>query len=127
MILCFDITKEQSFQNIYKWFDEVKKFTGEDILIVIIGTKLDIVRQQMKLRQVELSQAKGLELNDERIVDVIETSSKEDTNVDTTFITLATKLVQKYEKSRPVHTTQESLRLDSIHSKQVSGSNTCSC
>ena len=111
-----------------RWFDEVKKFAGEDIVILICGTKLDLVRQTMSLRQVSLDEAKDFESQDPRVVDVVETSSKEDTNIDTTFRALASKLMQKYEKSRPSK-PEESIRLNSIEpsTRQVQGQSACSC
>lgn len=105
----------------------MKRFAGEDILIVICGTKLDLVRQNMSLRQVELSQAKEFESRDPRVVDVVETSSKEDTNIDSTFSTIAAQLVQKYQKSQPA--AEESFHLGSLSSsstRQV-GQGSCSC
>ena len=128
VILCYDITKLDSFHNMRRWFDEVKKFAGEDIVILICGTKLDLVRQTMSLRQVSLDEAKDFESQDPRVVDVVETSSKEDTNIDTTFRALASKLMQKYEKSRPSK-PEESIRLNSIEpsTRQVQGQSTCSC
>ena len=105
----------------------MKRFAGEDILIVICGTKLDLVRQNMSLRQVDLSQAKEFVSRDPRVVDVVETSSKEDTNIDSTFSTIAARLVQKYQKSQPA--PEESFHLGSItpsSTRQV-GQGNCSC
>lgn len=127
VILCYDITKLESFHNTNRWFDEVKRFAGEDILIVICGTKLDLVRQNMSMRQVDLSHAKEFESRDSRVVDVVETSSKEDTNIDSTFSTIAARLVQKYEKARPA--ASDSIHLGSISpssTRQV-GQDSCTC
>jgi Ras-related protein Rab-43 len=130
VILCYDISKLDSFHNMRRWFDEVKKFAGEDILIVICGTKLDLVRQSLSLRQVSLEEAREFESKDPRVVDIVETSSKEDTNIDTTFQALASKLVEKYERVRPSR-PQESIKLDysidPTSTRQVEGGNSCNC
>ena len=41
-LLVYDITKEQSFKNIEKWISEVKEHAEPDIVLMLVGNKLDI-------------------------------------------------------------------------------------
>ena len=38
----YDITKEQSFLHIEKWISEVKEHAEPDIVLMLVGNKLDI-------------------------------------------------------------------------------------
>jgi GTPase SAR1 family protein len=42
VILCFDLTKKESFYNIQKWQNEVLECTHENIEIMLVGNKLDL-------------------------------------------------------------------------------------
>ncbi len=41
-LIVFDLTNEQSFENIPKWVDFIKEHRGDDAIIVGIGNKLDL-------------------------------------------------------------------------------------
>lgn len=42
-LLVFDITMRQSFVNVEKWLDQIRKFSGADIPIILVGNKIDLV------------------------------------------------------------------------------------
>ncbi|KAJ5077381.1 ras family-domain-containing protein [Anaeramoeba ignava] len=41
ILLVYDITNEESFQNIKKWIQEIKEYSDENIQIILIGNKYD--------------------------------------------------------------------------------------
>lgn len=41
-LLVYDITKEQTFKNIEKWINEVKDHAEPEIVLMLVGNKLDI-------------------------------------------------------------------------------------
>ena len=41
-LLVYDITKEQTFKNIEKWISEVKENAEPEIVLMLVGNKLDI-------------------------------------------------------------------------------------
>lgn len=41
-LLIYDITKEQSFKNIDKWYQDLKMEAGNDIVIMLVGNKRDV-------------------------------------------------------------------------------------
>lgn len=44
--MVYDITQKKSFENIDKWQDEVKTLRGKDILMVLVGNKVDLEEQR---------------------------------------------------------------------------------
>ena len=79
IFMCYDITYRQSFQNLDMWYDEVKKYAGSNIQIVICGTKMDLTAKR------EVSYEEGKEYANDHGFNFYETSSKENTNVDILF------------------------------------------
>ena len=45
-IMVYDITQKQSFANIDKWQNEVKNIRGKEIIMVMVGNKLDLEGQR---------------------------------------------------------------------------------
>lgn len=41
-ILVYDITDEDSFQKVKNWVKELKKMLGADIVLAIVGNKIDL-------------------------------------------------------------------------------------
>ena len=79
IFMCYDITDRQSFQNLEMWYDEVKKYAGSNIQIVICGTKMDLTAKR------EVSYEEGKEYANDHGFNFYETSSKENTSVDILF------------------------------------------
>ena len=44
-LLVYDITDKESFNKVRKWVKELRKIVGTDIIIVIAGNKIDLVKQ----------------------------------------------------------------------------------
>jgi len=62
VLMMYDITNLDSFQNIEKWLNDIKNSLGEDnnYLIILLGNKLDLVSDNIKDREVETEDAKKL-------------------------------------------------------------------
>ncbi len=41
-LLVFDITMRQSFVNVEKWFNQIRRYSGTDVPIILVGNKLDL-------------------------------------------------------------------------------------
>jgi len=52
-LIVFDVSKKQSFDNVIKWFDDIKKNGEKDLSIILIGNKTDL-----KDREVSFDEAK---------------------------------------------------------------------
>jgi Ras-related protein Rab-6A len=45
-LIIFDLTNEESYDNISKWIDFVKENSGEDVMMVVVGNKLDLIEER---------------------------------------------------------------------------------
>lgn len=86
--LVFDLTRPETFANIEKWHKEVTS-TGDDIILLLIGNKSDLVEQRKVTREEGENLAKKLGIG------YFESSAKNRENVDEAFQMLAFKLIQK--------------------------------
>ncbi|KAG0626644.1 hypothetical protein M758_2G140600 [Ceratodon purpureus] len=74
-ILVYDITKQQSFDHVQRWLDELRAHADANIVILLIGNKSDLAN---------LRQLKGLSF--------LETSAMESTNVESAFYTVFSEI-----------------------------------
>ena len=62
LILMYDITKKESFDNVENWIENVNDSLGDvnDYLLVLLGNKLDLVKEKPNLREVTEEDAKNI-------------------------------------------------------------------
>ena len=87
-VICYDITNKKSFDNLDKWIKDVKLERGDDVIIVLVGNKLDLAtdKRQVSLEDVEILQ------NQIGAKFFIETSTKANHNVKLLFKKIAQSL-----------------------------------
>jgi len=51
-ILCYSITDEESFREMGRWLQDLRKELGESIILHVVGTKADLVAQDPTKREV---------------------------------------------------------------------------
>ena len=54
IFIIFDITNKESFVHIDDWIHEIIKYTGENILIVIGGNKIDLNNKEVTTEDIEV-------------------------------------------------------------------------
>ena len=88
-LLVFDITMRQSFVNADKWYDQIRKFSGNDVPIILVGNKIDLVDSRViSTDEVQAYAAqKGMPY--------FETSAKTDYAVNEVFQKLAEVILSK--------------------------------
>ena len=91
-ILCFDISRYTSFQNLQEWFDIVKDNTN-DIIFFLVGLKADLSDSRRTVQKEEAVKFK----NEHNIPFLIETSSKTGVNNSDVFETLVEAMLKKRE------------------------------
>lgn len=79
-------TDRQSFLNVQRWVEEVRAERGNDVIIVLVGNKTDLVDKRQV--SIEEGDAKARELN----VMFIETSAKAGFNIKALFRKIAAAL-----------------------------------
>ena len=70
IILIFDVTNIKSFENIKKWINEIKEEISENVSIVLIGNKID------NLKERKITKEQGEKIANEIGTKFFETSAK---------------------------------------------------
>jgi len=87
IIIVYDITNKQSFFNIEKWMRDIKVFGSDNAIKMIIGTKSDLSKER-KVSKEELET-----LANELDMKYIETSAKENDNINEVFNMLCEEIL----------------------------------
>lgn len=95
IIVVYDTTDRESFDNVKQWMTEVRRFACENVNLLLVGNKADLKDK----RAVEYDEAKAFA--DERGIPFLETSAKEDTNVDEAFTTMAREIKGRMTAEAP--------------------------
>ncbi|XP_030061941.1 ras-related protein Rab-43 [Microcaecilia unicolor] len=90
-IIAYDISKRESFQSIPRWIEDVRKYAGSSIVQLLIGNKSDLY----DLREVQLEDAQKMAEHYD-IMNAIETSAKDSSNVEEAFVKMATELMMRH-------------------------------
>ncbi|XP_054278706.1 ras-related protein Rab-43 [Macrosteles quadrilineatus] len=93
VIIVYDITKRASFLGLQRWIEEVRRYTASNVIIILIGNKCDLET----LREVEFAEAEAMCEYIPEILYVMETSARENTNVENAFLCLATELKRRHD------------------------------
>ena len=91
-LLCYDISRYTSFQNLQEWYDVVEENTTDPIFIVV-GGKSDLSESRRTVKKEEAEEFKS----DHNIPFLIETSSKTGDNNSNVFETLVEAMLKKRE------------------------------
>ncbi|KAI8120903.1 Ras-related protein Rab-43 [Lucilia cuprina] len=91
----YDITSRESFSNLQKWIEEVRRYTASSVMLIVVGNKCDLEDE----REVEFEEAQQMCQYIPEVLLVMETSAKENRNVDDAFVTLASELKRRIDTS----------------------------
>jgi GTPase SAR1 family protein len=96
VFLTYDITREDTFQNVLDWLKEVKQHASSDILIYLIGNRCDLEEDR------EVTRERAVEFCKEYHIDkFFETSAKTGDNVEEVFSLSAKELyLQSQEQAK---------------------------
>lgn len=83
IIVVYDITDAESFNNVKQWLSEIERFACEGVNKLLVGNKSDLVQK----RAVSTEQAQ--QLASTLSIPFLETSAKNATNVEKAFLTMA--------------------------------------
>ncbi len=87
VLIVYDVTRPDSFNNLGNWFNDFKKIVKSDIPGVIVGNKIDLKRE-VKTKQ-------GKKYADSIGFYFIETSAKENKNVEDAFRYILSNILPK--------------------------------
>ena len=86
-LLVFDITMRQSFVNVEKWFDQIRRYAGADVPIVLVGNKVDLDESRVVATDEVKEYSKAQDLP------YFETSAKTDIKVNDVFKKIAEQIL----------------------------------
>ena len=91
-LIVYDITNEESFYNVKRWMSELKENAEPDIVIVLVGNKVDLIEADPKARKVQTKDAQ--EFADKHGLLFGESSAIADVNVKDVFEKLLHKIYE---------------------------------
>jgi small GTP-binding protein len=56
-LVVYDVTKKDTFLHVKKWLEELKDHAEPDIVIVLVGNKVDLVEDHIEERKVTVEEA----------------------------------------------------------------------
>ena len=92
-ILAYDINNKESFEKVQFWIEEIKANAEEKIKCILIGTKCDLDKR-------EVSEEEGQKLGEQYGYQFLETSAKENININETFETLVSEIMNNFKENR---------------------------
>jgi len=94
--IVFDLTNRESFENVKMWHEELRLFTSEeDIPIVIVGNKTDLLEDRKVYYQEGAKLANNLSESEKIKLSYIETSALTGSNVEDAFNLISYHYVMK--------------------------------
>ncbi len=87
ILIVFDVTKKESFENIQNWISEVTVYTGKDVVIICLGNKNDLTKGIDKKDIYDFQKQTGLE--------IINVSAKTGDGVEDAFKHIIELLIKK--------------------------------
>merc|ERR1711944_257101 len=103
IIFVYDVTCLKSLKNVKKWMNTIKEHADEDVKVMIVANKIDLIKRQEKLVSKNIGQSLAMKYG----VDFIEVSAKNGDTVDESFhkivksikVQMDNKLLQKPERT----------------------------
>jgi len=120
ILLVYDVTDEQSFQNIRNWIRNIEQHAADNVDKILIGNKCDMENAKL------VTKAQGQALADEYSIKFFETSAKNNINVTEAFTSIATDIKKRLMDNPNAPSTQNNnLRVDNNNTKSVPKKNCC--
>ncbi|KAM9733694.1 ras-related protein Rab-1B-like isoform 2-T2 [Menidia menidia] len=86
IIIVYDVTEQESFNNVRQWLDEIERYACENVSRLLVGNKSDLVSKKV------VDAASAQELASTLKVPFMETSAKSSVNVERAFLTMASEI-----------------------------------
>ena len=95
ILLVYDITRPTSFDNLAKWLRTILEHSNADVEKMIIGNKCDMEEQRL------ISKERGESIAKENGIPFLETSAKNNINVEEAFLQMSERILDKLPGSVP--------------------------
>lgn len=91
IFVVYDITNHDTFENVKQWLQEIGRYAGDNIDILLVGNKNDLENKR------EVTFEEGKHFADSIGVEFIETSAKNASNVDKAFLTMCAQIKKRMQ------------------------------
>ncbi|KAF6037618.1 hypothetical protein EB796_004081 [Bugula neritina] len=118
IIIVFDVTSENSFSNVLRWYEEARQLSRQDTVLVLLGNKSDMA--DSRAVSTERAQSLAASLN----IAYFESSAKLCDNVKETFTATTRKMMEAYQKHHRAHLPDDLTNSKSLHMSQPIKSST---
>jgi len=95
ILLVYDITRPNSFDNLAKWLRTILEHSNTDVEKMILGSKCDMEEQRL------ISKERGEAIAKENGIPFLETSAKNNINVEEAFLQMSERILDKLPGSVP--------------------------
>jgi Ras-related protein Rab-1A len=119
IIVVYDVTDMESFNNVRQWLNEIDKFACEGVSKLLVGNKCDMTNKKV----VEFEMAK--DFSDKLDIPFLETSAKNATNVEKAFLTMAGEIKNSLGDQQTTSSSSTDSRVNPDGGQDLSGGNTC--
>jgi len=90
-LILYDTTNKETIDDVNSWVEIVNEYASEDIIKVLIGTKIDLKDK----REITKMEAEKYCATQNWCAEIIETSAKTGENVEDAFLNVANEIVKK--------------------------------
>ena len=122
ILLIFDVSDKQTFKNCEAWLEDVRLYAREKVDIMLIGNKADLVSKRL----IDFKSAK--EFADRHGMMYLETSAKQNVNVDKAFTKLAAAAYQHKSSTDPKAKAKDATAVNLLKPADAAASgSSCAC
>ncbi|CAK73115.1 unnamed protein product (macronuclear) [Paramecium tetraurelia] len=116
IIIVFDVTDRESFNQIRQWIQEIDKFAAESVNKILVGNKIDSSQRRVSTDEAE-ALAKSYNIS------YIETSAKTNINIENCFSLITRQIIQRVGKPNQNQKSKVGMKLQQNSSQSQQTSN----
>ncbi|CAD8192327.1 unnamed protein product [Paramecium pentaurelia] len=98
--VCYDVTREITFRNTEKWLSEIKEYAPKNIVIMMIGNKIDQTNNRI------VRSGEAAKLCEQHKIGYIETSAQNGQNVEEAFSNLVSEIFNSMSSIQQISVEQ---------------------
>ena len=99
VLLVYDVTARQSFENCEYWLEEIRQNGSLDIVVYLVGNQVDLVEDSEDSRQVTFDE--GRQLADKyHLSGFMETSAKSGFHVEESFTVFVKEMLSRWDERK---------------------------
>lgn len=106
IIIVYDVTDRESFNNVKNWMTEIEKYAMENVNKLLVGNKCDLTSKKV------VAEEEGKELAEKNNIRFIESSAKNAINVEQAFHMMANEIKNRIQLAGNSTRTMTTTRLN---------------